>query len=421
MDRLIKYVLVFLLFIPLSLWGKAYMGVYTNDLNDGGYDKYGWEQNYGVLIKRVVKNTPADEAGFKNNDILLELNGEKVYTDNQLGKMLDGYKPGVTVSSVVLRKEKKKEIMITLGERDNYKKGYIGVYLRNIEEGNFDEYETEYEHGILIYRVVEKSPASKAGLKKNDIILALNDENIYTRDQFQKMLSKHKVNENIKLTILRNNKKKKYEITLEERKSIDFSFDPLKFSIPDNVFVYKYDYDNPKKWIGIKAYELNEDIKKERNTDFGIIVDKVYKNTPAEKSGLKKKDIILQMNDKKIRSIDDMVRITEEVETDEYADFLILRANKKTDKRIQIVKNENYVGKKIDISIEDGDIKLIINGKETRFKNLDTLLDSLGEKIDKSMELFEGNLEEKMEKLEDNLDKLDDIEIEIEENKKGNL
>ena len=80
--------------------------------------------NYGALVigegphgLAVAKGTPADKAGIKERDIILEVNGKKIGKDHMIQDILDGMKVGATLTLLVLRENKKRSIKITLAER----------------------------------------------------------------------------------------------------------------------------------------------------------------------------------------------------------------------------------------------------------------------------------------------------------------
>ena len=80
--------------------------------------------DYGALIVRgenvtdlaVVPGSPADKAGLMENDIILEVQGEKVTKENNLGKLIRKHKPGDTIELKILRKGEEKTVEVTLDE-----------------------------------------------------------------------------------------------------------------------------------------------------------------------------------------------------------------------------------------------------------------------------------------------------------------
>jgi S1-C subfamily serine protease len=81
--------------------------------------------NYGALISKgengeaaVSPGSAAEKAGLKENDIILEFNGDKITSDNSLSKIIQKYNPGDKVSLKILRDKKETILEAVLGERN---------------------------------------------------------------------------------------------------------------------------------------------------------------------------------------------------------------------------------------------------------------------------------------------------------------
>lgn len=106
-------------------------------------------------------------------------------------------------------------------------KPYIGLMYTMLSKEAQKKYDLSIDHGALVIRdalpdsvaVMPGSPADKAGIKENDIIVAINDIRFSETEDFMDLIQKFKVGEEVELTILRSEKEKKIKLTLEERKS----------------------------------------------------------------------------------------------------------------------------------------------------------------------------------------------------------
>mgnify|MGYP001772925876 CR=1 FL=1 len=104
-----------------------FIGIYYTIINDTLKEEYGLPVNYGAWVghnelgvptkEAIVKGSPAEKAGLKRNDIILEINGEKITEDNNLGKILRKHNPGDVVRLKVLREGKEIIMDLELGER----------------------------------------------------------------------------------------------------------------------------------------------------------------------------------------------------------------------------------------------------------------------------------------------------------------
>jgi len=103
---------------------NAYLGVRYLLLNKSLKKNNDLPYDFGALILRgeklsdlaVIPGSPADKAGLIENDIILEINNEKITERNTLGDMVDKYKPGDEVTLKIYHKDQVKEVKIILGK-----------------------------------------------------------------------------------------------------------------------------------------------------------------------------------------------------------------------------------------------------------------------------------------------------------------
>jgi len=196
---------------------KLVMGVYLHDMYQKDYDELGIKDNCGVKIDVLVKEGPADVAGLMPDDVILKIDGEKVRTTNQVSKMFYAKKKGQKIDVEILRDGIKKTFSISLMEKEYHRKPYMGVYLANISKEKYAELEVSENRGILIKKVVDDTPAEKAGLQSKDVLIMFDGEKIYSEGQLSKILREHTIGESVKLQVIRDGKLKKLKIKLGDR------------------------------------------------------------------------------------------------------------------------------------------------------------------------------------------------------------
>jgi len=379
-------ILTLILVLSLPLMAKAYMGVYLADLSSKDYEKMGIEENYGVYIKSVVEDTPAAKAGVKKGDVLMQIADEKVYTDNQLNKMLRNYEEGQTVKLVVHRDGKMKKLKITFAEKKvpgKEKKAYIGITMREVNEAVQKKLELKDNYGILITEVVPEGPADNAGLLKDDVMLKLDGDKLYTLGQFKKIINNHKPDDVIKIVFVRNGKSKEINVTLGGKAVFGSEFFFPKIDVfqkaPEKMFVYKYGKDN-NKWIGVY---VNSNITVEvdngdKNEIVQLSIEEVIEGTPAEKAGLKKGDILLRAGESVIDELSDLSNEINKKKVGEKIELHILRDSKKMKLLVGIAERDKKNRRdKIELSMDEGDIKIMIDGEEEIHYDLKDMMDSL--------------------------------------------
>jgi len=203
----------------------------------------------GAVLGRIVPESPAAKAGLKQNDVVTEINGQRVEGSEQFRRMIHEIPAGRTANLTVWRDGRSQNIRVTVGkpESGNWKtlskvpKSFsftmpdlpnmpdlsgldrlrtfqmvspghplLGIDAESLE-GDFGHYfGAPGGEGVLVRGVFANSPASKAGLKVGDVITSLDGERIRSASELrEKLLTKHE-EKSRKLGILRN----KSEMTL---------------------------------------------------------------------------------------------------------------------------------------------------------------------------------------------------------------
>src|SRR5258708_1116166 len=86
----------------------SFLGVFTED------------SDRGVTVTRVVKDSPADKAGIKKDDVISSFNNEEVTSVNKLNRLINEAAAGQAISLVVTRDGGKQNISLKLGKRTDY-------------------------------------------------------------------------------------------------------------------------------------------------------------------------------------------------------------------------------------------------------------------------------------------------------------
>jgi len=415
MKRVTTFAIIFIMLfsIPLIAKPKVRMGVILADQKD---------ENYGVIIKKVTAESPAEKAGLIADDLLMKIDGDKIYTVGQVRKMLELYEPDQKIKISYMREDQMNSCMLQLEEKKGIelpKRTYMGVFMDDMNEKLKEKLKFEEPFGIYISEVVKDSPADKAGLKAKDVLLTFADEKIYTSDQLIKMLKNFKPEDEVELKVHRGKKTKNLKIILGEKEDTEkFYFsggsilDQL-YQSPDNILFYQYDYSDNKKWIGIKL-----DIKKEKKVEDGETtvnverqISKVIEGTPAEKAGLKKGDIIIAVEN------DENMEISQALKDKEIGDEITLtieRDGKVREFSVGIAERKSpETAKDVEFSIDDGEIKVLIDGTEKKLEDLEKLKDGFGE-INVIKDINIEALDDVKDKLNDARRNIKNIDLDIE-------
>jgi serine protease Do len=161
------------------------------------------------------------------------------------------------------------------------------------------------EKGAKITSIEKESAAEKAGLQKEDIITKVADTKITGSEDLYEAIGKYKPEDKITITYLRNGKEATATATLGKSKSPQvrtFNMngnDDFHFEMPDMPEMNGFKFNGIRKpRLGIEIQDLAE--------GKGVKILDVDGDTPAEKSGLKKDDIISEIDGKPIASVDEL-------------------------------------------------------------------------------------------------------------------
>lgn len=156
--------------------------------------------SYGAPIIDVEKGSPADKAGLKRYDVILEFNGKKIEKPSDLPWIVGMTSPGKEVDVKILRDKKEKTLTIKLGtlEPEGKKKAEAQEELRGDKLGIVVKELTpayrerlglsEEEGGVFVSSVNENSPAEYAGLQEGDVILEINKKPVASIDDYKKLI-----------------------------------------------------------------------------------------------------------------------------------------------------------------------------------------------------------------------------------------
>lgn len=94
----------------------GYLGVIVDNLTDQLLEYF--KADYGVLVKQVAKNSPAEKAGIKAGDVIYKINDKKIKDAADLVRTVQYYDPGDKITVYFIRNGKKKSVTVILGKKE---------------------------------------------------------------------------------------------------------------------------------------------------------------------------------------------------------------------------------------------------------------------------------------------------------------
>jgi len=180
---------------------RGMLGVQVQTVTPEIAKAFGLSEAKGALVSEVHPGTPAEKAGIKREDIIIEYNGTPIKEMNELPRLVAATPPGTKTTVKVLRDGKEKTIPITVTELKEERFGKEGVEPQTEDENTIGltvedldprlarRFDLKEDKGVVVVDVDPNSPAAEAGLRRGDIILEVNGKPIPDSRTLQKILA----------------------------------------------------------------------------------------------------------------------------------------------------------------------------------------------------------------------------------------
>ncbi len=193
---------------------RGWLGVMIQDVTRDLAESFDMEKPKGALIAQVLPNSPAEEAHFKQGDIIVSFNDQLIERSSDLPPLVGSTKVNRTVKVDVLRKGKKETLEVKIGElpsedeleiagssHKSFNSDLIGLSVKDLDDGQ--KKEMNVKNGVLVEKI-DNGAAYDAGIRVNDVILELNYVNVEGVRHFKQILADLPKGRSIPILILRH-------------------------------------------------------------------------------------------------------------------------------------------------------------------------------------------------------------------------
>jgi serine protease Do len=195
---------------------RGWLGVSIQEITPALAKEFGLKEAKGALVSDVLSGSPAEKAGFKRGDVIVEFMGQPIESSTQLRNLVARTAVGAKGKVKVVRENKEKELEVTIEEqpKDVAKSGpkepdaaepsmrLSGVEVRNVTPEMAKQLDlARGAKGVVITRLDPGSAAEEAGLQRGDLIMEINRKPISNTDDYERILSKADKNEAILLLV----------------------------------------------------------------------------------------------------------------------------------------------------------------------------------------------------------------------------
>jgi Do/DeqQ family serine protease len=199
---------------------RGWLGIVIQELSDELAPGFGVPAGRGVLVSDVMKGSPAETAGVRAGDIIVEFGGQSIREVPGLQRRVAAIHPGQSVPLTVLRDKKEARLTVKIGEMPGEEtlvaaapavEGW-GLTVAALTPELAERYELTTAEGLVVTEVGRGGPADRAGIREGDAILAVNRQPIRSVQDFQQALQHIKPGEMVPVYLERQGGPRAYVV-----------------------------------------------------------------------------------------------------------------------------------------------------------------------------------------------------------------
>ncbi|MEF3255135.1 MAG: DegQ family serine endoprotease [Deferribacterales bacterium] len=253
----------------------------------------------GTLTVGVISATGRSGLGIETYEDFIQTDAS-INPGNSGGPLLNIYGEVIGINTAIIASGQgigfaipinmAKSIIEQIINKGTVERSWIGVGIQDLTPELAKSMGVKIEHGVVINKVYNNSPAEKARLKEGDIIISCNNTKVNTATDLQKIVINSKIGSKIECNIIRDNKDLKVTVITEKMP------DEGKLSKESLSEIYE-------DRLGVTVRNLNEEDIQNFNHKSGVVITKVDPDSIGELIGLSEGDLIISLNKKPIKNI----------------------------------------------------------------------------------------------------------------------
>ena len=175
---------------------RGYLGVLIQKVTPEIAESLGMDKSYGALVANVSKDGPAEKAGVKVGDVIIEFDGKEVKDSAELPIIVARTAVDKKVRMKVLRDKKELTLNVAVGELKDEEvvatapeKGELGLTVQRLTPQMAESLGLEKTEGVVVTAVEPASAADEAGIRRGDIIVEVDRKPVRTVDDYKKSIA----------------------------------------------------------------------------------------------------------------------------------------------------------------------------------------------------------------------------------------
>jgi serine protease Do len=195
---------------------RGYMGVLLTDVTPALQRSLGLGAGHGALVQDVTDGSPAERAGVHAYDVILDVEGRDIGTNEELIREISARQPGTTTRLGIMRDARRLTLHVKLAERPARDDGDrdaldnrpaprpaepspvvpLGLVVRELDKAFMTRLEVpDSVHGVIVSRVDPTGAAFSVSIRRGFVIMEINRKPIHSVADFQRLLSAAKPGE----------------------------------------------------------------------------------------------------------------------------------------------------------------------------------------------------------------------------------
>jgi serine protease Do len=205
-----------------------------------------------------------------------------------------------------------RNIISQLKDKGKVVRGWLGVVVQTMTSDLAESFDMDKGKGALVADVDENGPAARAGIKKGDVIVSFDGKEIKEMKELPLLVAQTPIGKKVEITIVRGGEKLKKKVTIEELKESK---------------TYASAETGADEGIGMEVNTLTPMIARAYNIKdtSGVVVTRVTPGSPADESGMKEGDLILEVNREPVETLEDYIDALDERKSGSKILFLVKR------------------------------------------------------------------------------------------------
>src|ERR1700756_3567739 len=175
---------------------RGYLGVLIQKVTPEIAESRGMEHGYGALVANVSKDGPAEKAGVKVGDVIVEFDGKEVKDSGDLPIIVARTPVDKKVRMKVLRDKKEVMLNVAVGELKEEEvvasvpeKGELGMTVQRVTPQMAESLGLEKPEGVVVTDVESGSAADEAGIRRGDVIVQIDRKPVRSVDEYKKSIA----------------------------------------------------------------------------------------------------------------------------------------------------------------------------------------------------------------------------------------